>query len=135
MARTGERVKVDKSDGIVTFSSGAQAFLYSGACPEKLRGPEHHFAWCDELAKWRYPEETWDNLQLGLRLGAAPRALVTTTPKAVPLAQAADRDGPAGGADRAGGRRTISTFPPPTSSGWRRNIGARGRGARSWTAS
>jgi phage terminase large subunit-like protein len=85
VTRTGERVKVNKKEGIVTFASGAQAFLYSGACPEKLRGPEHHFAWCDELAKWRYPEETWDNLQLGLRLGEAPRALVTTTPKAVPL--------------------------------------------------
>ena len=85
VTRTGERVKINKREGIVTFASGAQAFLYSGACPEKLRGPEHHFAWCDELAKWRRPEETWDNLQLGLRLGTAPRALVTTTPRAVPL--------------------------------------------------
>jgi phage terminase large subunit-like protein len=85
VARTGEALRFAKREGIVTFPSGAQAFLYSGSCPEKLRGPEHHFAWCDEIAKWRYPEETWDNLQLGLRLGAAPKALVTTTPKAVPL--------------------------------------------------
>ncbi|MEA3040763.1 MAG: hypothetical protein QOC65_252 [Sphingomonadales bacterium] len=85
VARTGERVKLNKREGLVTFASGAQAFLYSGACPEKLRGPEHHFAWCDEIAKWRYPEETWDNLQLGLRLGTAPKALVTTTPRAVPV--------------------------------------------------
>jgi phage terminase large subunit-like protein len=85
VARTGECVKFARTEGVVVFASGAQAFLYSGACPEKLRGPEHHFAWCDEIAKWRYPEETWDNLQLGLRLGEAPRALVTTTPKAVPL--------------------------------------------------
>lgn len=83
VARIGERVKVNKTGRIVTFASGAQAFLYSGACPDKLRGPEHHHAWCDELAKWRYPDETWDNLQLGLRLGTAPKALVTTTPKAV----------------------------------------------------
>jgi phage terminase large subunit-like protein len=67
------------------FPSGAQAFLYSGACPEKLRGPEHHFAWCDEIAKWRHAQDAWDNLRLGLRLGAAPRALVTTTPKGSPL--------------------------------------------------
>jgi phage terminase large subunit-like protein len=85
IARTGERVELIKSERIVRFASGAEAYFYSGACPEKLRGPEHHFAWCDELAKWRYPEETWDNLQLGLRLGAAPRTLVTTPPKAVPL--------------------------------------------------
>jgi phage terminase large subunit-like protein len=85
VARTGETVHFAKSEGIVRFPSGAEAFLYSGACPDKLRGPQHHFAWCDEIAKWRHPEETWDNLQLGLRLGARPRTLVTTTPKAVPL--------------------------------------------------
>jgi phage terminase large subunit-like protein len=85
VARTGEILRFARSEGIVTFASGAQAFLYSGANPEKLRGPEHHFAWCDEIAKWRHAEETWDNLQLGLRLGTAPKALVTTTPKAVPL--------------------------------------------------
>ncbi len=55
VARTGEEVHFAKTDGIVPFASGAEAFLYSGACPEKLRGPEHHFAWCDEIAKWRYP--------------------------------------------------------------------------------
>ena len=85
VARTGEEVRFNKSAGEVRFSSGATAFLYSGACPEKLRGPEHHFAWCDEIAKWRSAEETWDNLQLGMRLGAAPRTLVTTTPKAVAM--------------------------------------------------
>jgi phage terminase large subunit-like protein len=85
VARTGEMVTVAKSARTVRFSSGAEAYLYSGACPAKLRGPEHHFAWCDEIAKWRHLEETWDNLQLGLRLGTAPKTLVTTTPKAVPL--------------------------------------------------
>jgi phage terminase large subunit-like protein len=85
VAQTGETPRFARTEGIVTFPSGAKAFLYSGSCPEKLRGPEHHFAWGDEIAKWRHPEETWDNLQLGLRLGAAPRALVTTTPRAVPL--------------------------------------------------
>ncbi|MFN3726156.1 MAG: DNA-packaging protein [Allosphingosinicella sp.] len=85
VARTGEEVRFNRTAGEVRFASGATAFLYSGACPEKLRGPEHHFAWCDEIAKWRAAEETWDNLQLGMRLGAAPRTLVTTTPKAVAM--------------------------------------------------
>jgi phage terminase large subunit-like protein len=85
VARTGEEVSLNKSAGIVSFSSGARAFLYSGACPDKLRGPEHHFAWCDEIAKWRHPDETWDNLQLGLRLGREPRTLVTTTPRTLKL--------------------------------------------------
>ena len=85
VARDGEIARFARTAGIVRFASGAEAYLYSGACPEKLRGPEHHLAWCDEIAKWRHPEETWDNLQLGLRLGDAPKTLVTTTPKAVPL--------------------------------------------------
>jgi len=85
VARTGERVTLVKTERLVRFSSGAEARLYSGADPEKLRGPEHHVAWCDEIAKWRHVQATWDNLQLGLRLGA-PRTLVTTTPRgAVPL--------------------------------------------------
>jgi phage terminase large subunit-like protein len=67
----------------LVLASGAQAFLYSAANPDGLRGPEHHIAWCDELAKWRHPQAAWDNLRLGLRLGERPRALVTTTPRGV----------------------------------------------------
>ncbi|MCW3848901.1 terminase family protein [Sphingomonas sp. LB-2] len=93
VARTGETVTLVKSERLVRFPSGAEARLFSGADPEKLRGPEHHVAWCDEIAKWRHPQATWDNLQLGLRLapaagsglGGMPRTLVTTTPGAVPL--------------------------------------------------
>jgi phage terminase large subunit-like protein len=70
---------------ILRFRNGSEATLFSGASPERLRGPEHHFAWCDELAKWRRPGETWDMLQLGLRLGDNPRALVTTTPRPGPV--------------------------------------------------
>ena len=66
---------------LLRFAGGAEATLYSGASPQALRGPQHHFAWCDELAKWRHPLATWDMLQLGLRCGNAPRALVTTTPR------------------------------------------------------
>ena len=51
--------------------------------PIGCAGPEHHFAWCDELAKWRQAQEAWDNLMLGLRQGANPRALVTTTPRPI----------------------------------------------------
>lgn len=67
------------------FKNGSEAIVYSGASPESLRGPEHHFAWADELAKWRHPVDTWDNLQMGLRMGQHPRAVVTTTPRALPL--------------------------------------------------
>ena len=85
VARAEEDLLWYPTRGLVEFSSGAQAFVYSGANPDGLRGPQHHFAWCDELAKWAYPEATWDNLMLGLRLGAEARALVTTTPRPIAL--------------------------------------------------
>lgn len=72
----------------ITFHGGAEATLFSGASPDLLRGPEHHIAWCDELAKWAKPQECWDMLQLGLRLGEHPRAIVTTTPRAGPVLRA-----------------------------------------------
>jgi phage terminase large subunit-like protein len=65
----------------LTWRNGCQATLYSGADPDVLRGPSHHIAWCDELAKFREQQAVWDNLQLGLRLGSWPRAMVTTTPR------------------------------------------------------
>jgi phage terminase large subunit-like protein len=76
-----ERPRFEPARRRVLFPGGAVATLYSGASPQALRGPQHHFAWCDELAKWRHPEGTWDMLQLGLRCGERPRALVTTTPR------------------------------------------------------
>jgi phage terminase large subunit-like protein len=83
VARFDEDLLWYPSRGLVEFSSGAQAFVYSGANPEALRGPQHHYAWCDELAKWAYPAAAWDNLALGLRLGEGARALVTTTPRPI----------------------------------------------------
>ena len=62
------------------FSNGAIAQLFSGADGNRLRGPQHHFAWADELGKWSDAESTWDNLMMGLRLGDRPRVVVTTTP-------------------------------------------------------
>lgn len=49
--------------------------------PERLRGPQFHWAWCDELAAWRLDVDTWDMLQYCVRLGNDNRVLVTTTPK------------------------------------------------------
>jgi len=85
VARPGEDVVCYAERGLVEFASGAQAFIHSGHNPDGLRGAQHHFAWCDELAKWRHPQETWDNLMLGMRLGEGARVLVTTTPKPLPL--------------------------------------------------
>jgi phage terminase large subunit-like protein len=73
----------------LTWPAGAQATLYSALEAESLRGPQHSHAWCDEIAKWSNAGgkavAAWDNLLLGMRLGALPRVLATTTPRAVPL--------------------------------------------------
>lgn len=69
----------------VTWPNGSVAYLYNATEPDQLRGPQHHYAWCDELAKWRYCQETWDQLQFGLRLGDMPKTMVTTTPRPLPI--------------------------------------------------
>ncbi len=90
-ARAGHRPRFEPSRRMVRWPSGAEAYLYSAAEPESLRGPQHSHSWCDELAKWELAgdraDAAWDNLQLGLRLGRHPRTLVTTTPRSVPLVQ------------------------------------------------
>ena len=78
-------VKWEPSLKRLTWPSGSIAELYSGDNADGLRGPQHHFAWCDELAKWRQARGAWDNLQFGLRGGKRPRALVTTTPRPMQL--------------------------------------------------
>jgi phage terminase large subunit-like protein len=86
VAREGDErrlIRWEPGIGRVRFASGAEAFVYSGADPDSLRGGEHHYAWCDELAKWRQAGETWDNLILTMRAGARPQVLVTTTPRPV----------------------------------------------------
>lgn len=69
----------------LTWPNEAIATTYSGKEPEQLRGPQHDTAWVDELAKFKYPDDTWDNLELGLRLGPDPRCVVTTTPKPIKI--------------------------------------------------
>lgn len=70
------------------WPNGAVAQAFSAEDPQGLRGPQFAAAWCDELCKWRNAQETWDMLQFGLRLGAQPRQLVTTTPRPMPLLRA-----------------------------------------------
>jgi Uncharacterized conserved protein len=69
----------------LVWPNGAVAVIYSGDEPDQLRGPQHDGAWVDELAKFKYPEETWNNLEFGLRLGPDPRVVVTSTPRPIPI--------------------------------------------------
>jgi phage terminase large subunit-like protein len=69
----------------LTWPNGAIATLYNAVEPDQLRGPQHDAAWCDELAKWMYAQDTWDQLQFGLRLGDNPQTCITTTPRPILL--------------------------------------------------
>jgi len=87
VAREGETLAWRATAGELVFESGARALVYSAEAPEKLRGPEHDFAWADELAKWSAGcgDAAWDNLMMGMRRGERPRVVVTTTPRPVKL--------------------------------------------------
>ena len=84
----GQAPLYEPSKRRVTWENGAVATLYNATEPGQLRGPQHDAAWSDELAKWRYARETWDQLQFTMRLGAHPKQIVTTTPRPIELIKA-----------------------------------------------
>jgi phage terminase large subunit-like protein len=73
----------------LVWPNGAIAHLFSAEEPDRLRGPNLDGYWADELAAWQAPEGLWSNLQMALRLpgprGDAPRGVVSTTPRPIPL--------------------------------------------------
>lgn len=75
--------KYSADELFITLKNGATIRGFSAEKAERLRGPEHAAAWCDEIAAWgRDAEYTLDMLQMGLRIGDHPRLLWTSTPKA-----------------------------------------------------
>lgn len=77
--------KLESSKRRVTWPNGMRAIMYSGDEPDQLRGPQHGFGWLDELSKFQWPLSTWQNFSLGLRLGPTPQAIITTTPRPIPV--------------------------------------------------
>jgi len=67
------------------WPNGVITLILYGTEPEKARGKQHDFVWMDELGSWDYPEETYDHIMFGLRLGKFPKAMITTTPKPTKL--------------------------------------------------
>lgn len=69
----------------LTYPNGSIQMCYSADEPDRLRGPQHHYGWADELAAWKKIQYAWDMLQMGMRLGEHPQVCVTTTPRPLPL--------------------------------------------------
>lgn len=84
VAPPGFRPIYEPSKRRLTWPNGAIATTFSAEEPDRLRGPQHGAAVCDELGSWSRPE-AWDMLQFGLRLGRKPRCLVATTPRPTKL--------------------------------------------------
>lgn len=77
----------------LTYPNGAQQAVYSADEPDRLRGPQHHYGWADELAAWKRMQYAWDMLRMGMRLGDHPRLCITTTPRPLPLIKEIVKDG------------------------------------------
>lgn len=67
----------------LVWPNGAVAYAFSAEDPDSLRGPQFHAAWADEFCAWPKPAETLAMLRFGLRLGADPRLVVTSTPRPI----------------------------------------------------
>lgn len=91
-ARATFRPVYNPSKRQLTYPNGAIQTLYSADEPNRLRGPQHHYGWFDEMAAWRYLQEAWDMAQLGMRLGDHPKICVTTTPRPLPLIKRLAKD-------------------------------------------
>lgn len=76
----GERPRYARASARLVWPNGAVSQLFSAEEPDRLRGKQHMKLWCDELAAWRYPD-AFEQALLGLRLGAKPQAVITTTPR------------------------------------------------------
>jgi phage terminase large subunit-like protein len=72
-----------KGQGMLTWPNGSVATIYTAEKPARLRGPQHMWAWVDEIAAWTKELDAWNQLLLGLRLGERPQACVTSTPRTV----------------------------------------------------
>ncbi|MGN6572733.1 MAG: DNA-packaging protein [Pseudolabrys sp.] len=107
------------------WQNGAVGYAFSAEDPEQLRGPQFDAAWCDELAKWHYADETFDMLQFGLRLGRFPRQIVTTTPRPTALVKRLVED-PRTAVTRAATRANAAFLSPAFLS----NVLARYEGTR-----
>jgi phage terminase large subunit-like protein len=76
------------SQRTVRFANGSTALCFSAKEPDQARGPQAHWALCDEWASWEFSKtegelDLWENIRLATRLGSDPRIMAMTTPKRI----------------------------------------------------
>ncbi len=69
----------------LVWPNGSETQLYTSEKPERLRGPNHDRAWCDELSYWRYVHQAWDNLMMTMRYGSHNKCVITMTPRPIEI--------------------------------------------------
>jgi phage terminase large subunit-like protein len=74
----------NRSISEIFLTNRSRIKLFSGEEPDRLRGPQFHGGWFDELAAFKRPD-AWDQYQFGARLGQHPQTIVTTTPRPTKL--------------------------------------------------
>jgi phage terminase large subunit-like protein len=81
----GARPEWEPSKKKLTWPNGCIGQGFSAEEPDRLRGPQFGFAWCDEPAHWPLVAQVWDNTLLGLRVkdGAPSKIIATSTPKPI----------------------------------------------------
>jgi len=84
-AHPDRRPEFTEGRNIIEWANGSIALLYSAETPEALRGPQFHYAWIDELFKFKYQEALYDQVLFSLRLGKHPQAIITSTPRPTDL--------------------------------------------------
>lgn len=79
------KLQVKTGGTIFTWPNGSEMKLFGVHTRddvERLRaGGNNCLVWVEELAVWRYLEDGWDQMNLGLRIGPNPRWVGSSTPK------------------------------------------------------
>lgn len=75
------KFKFYRSRNIVIWENGARAYLFGADHFEKIRGYQFDLVWMDEFAKYRYPDQVWQQVVFSLRIGDNPKCIITSTPK------------------------------------------------------
>ena len=104
--------RFEPSRRLLTWANGSTATLFGAAEPDSLRGPNLHFAWGDEIAKWDRAEAALTNLALALRAGRLPRRVLTTTPRPLKWLQALAAPAPGVAVTRGRMVDNIAHLPP-----------------------